>query len=346
MTLHIFNPGHDEALAAGTPYYTHTRAARALATSLWELPRLWGGQDALVLSPDALRHFSDWDKVERIEPWGWDAALVHHLRMAGAPSRLLPDSDTLDTLRHLSSRETSVRLLATLDKPTCVASAYLQRWNDVIDFAAEHKSVLVKAPWSCSGRGLVHLSTPPSDEERRRVENILRKQGAVAVETYLPRTADFAMEFVAEADGTVRFRGLSCFLTDSDGHYLGNLVASDEDILQRLAPFPFEQVKEQVRRGLERLLAGRYIGPLGVDMLQFRSPEGIALHPCVEINLRHTMGAVALSLLGGLPAGWPAALFSISQAPPTPCGAIRLCGAEGGLSAWLSPAENGHATNA
>ena len=43
---------------------------------------------------------------------------------------------------------------------------------------------------------------------------------------------------------------------------------------------------------LSRWLRARYVGPLGVDLLI--TPTGI--HPCVEINLRRTMGHVAVTL--------------------------------------------------
>lgn len=39
-------------------------------------------------------------------------------------------------------------------------------------------------------------------------------------------------------------------------------------------------------------------GPFGVDMMVVARPEadGFLLHPCVEINLRRTMGHVALTI--------------------------------------------------
>ena len=43
---------------------------------------------------------------------------------------------------------------------------------------------------------------------------------------------------------------------------------------------------------------GDYRGPFGIDMMVVRSEEceSVWLHPCVEINLRRTMGHVALAL--------------------------------------------------
>ena len=40
------------------------------------------------------------------------------------------------------------------------------------------------------------------------------------------------------------------------------------------------------------ILEGKYVGPFGVDMMIAEEK----LHPCVEINLRRTMGHVALAL--------------------------------------------------
>ena len=54
MTLHIFNPGHDEALAAGTPYYTHTLAARTLCDALWRLPSVWAETGDMVVNENRL----------------------------------------------------------------------------------------------------------------------------------------------------------------------------------------------------------------------------------------------------------------------------------------------------
>lgn len=43
---------------------------------------------------------------------------------------------------------------------------------------------------------------------------------------------------------------------------------------------------------------GAYTGPFGIDMMvvEGNAGKGFLLHPCVEINLRRTMGHVALSL--------------------------------------------------
>ena len=63
-----------------------------------------------------------------------------------------------------------------------------------------------------------------------------------------------------------------------------------------LSPAIIDQVRERICYHLKDMLQGRYQGPLGVDMMVISADEGFLLHPCVEINLRRTMGHVALAL--------------------------------------------------
>ena len=52
-------------------------------------------------------------------------------------------------------------------------------------------------------------------------------------------------------------------------------------------------IQEKICSELSPVFNGQYAGLFGVDMMVV-SPS--KLHPCVEINLRRTMGHVALSL--------------------------------------------------
>ena len=55
-----------------------------------------------------------------------------------------------------------------------------------------------------------------------------------------------------------------------------------------------DSVKQRI---VERLHLDGYVGPFGIDMMIVKHhPSSLSLHPCVEINLRRTMGHVALSI--------------------------------------------------
>ena len=55
-------------------------------------------------------------------------------------------------------------------------------------------------------------------------------------------------------------------------------------------------LKEICSAVLSQHIAARYEGPLGVDMMLVKTAQGIMLHPCIEVNLRRTMGYVALDV--------------------------------------------------
>ena len=312
MTLHLFNPSHDEALAFGAATYCPGSAARRMSELLWDLPRWWKeeGDEILRLPPDgSLRGVTspDWGRVERIMPWGWDAHIVRLLQRLGAPAHLLPATADLERWRQLSSRHTTVLMLKHLrtsiandsalqfmlpaDSWWCTTSEELQRAVECAGGA-----VFMKAPWSCSGRGVWRCEGEDHDKAFRRATAILQRQGAVEVEPAYTRVADLAMEYECEADGTLRFEGLSFFDTSSSGGYQGNMVATQEEIAARIAAYGICSVQQLqtaqsvVADALRQVLGGGYCGPLGVDMML--TPHG--LHPCVEVNLRMTMGRVAI----------------------------------------------------
>ena len=118
-------------------------------------------------------------------------------------------------------------------------------------------------------------------------------------EPYYQKVEDFALEFVA--DVKVRYVGLSLFETNGSA-YSGNIVASEERKRQMLGKYIDGTLLDELILRLEEALTiqlgGKYSGPLGVDMMVVAGGDDrpFRIHPCVEINLRRTMGHVALAL--------------------------------------------------
>ncbi len=330
MTLHVFNPSHDEALAAGTPYYTPTLAAKRMAEEQAFLPLFYAADGDAVVIPDACveripQQKADMPRVEwvawsalprflqknataltAIAPWGWNHHIAHRLHKAGVPEHLLPAAEQLDAIRRLSSRKSAVELLPLLraEIPHSIGSS---RWctseaetlSAIKDYGGK---AMLKAPWSCSGRGVFPVELPLSASLSGRLNRILTQQGAVEVEPLYERVLDFAMEFEAKNDGSVCFEGLSLFKTDARGAYLENIIAPDEVLAARIyaagCPCELSDVAEKLCSALPHVLKGQYAGPLGVDMMPVRSAGSVWLHPCVEINLRRTMGSVVIARRG------------------------------------------------
>ncbi len=323
VTLHIFNPSHDEALAAHSPYYYPSKIARHLANEWGALPMLWASENDYILLPDeAVKpeeaesnavHFirpSDlnaqlWNSIHSIQPWGWDALLVHQLRKVGAPNSLLPTEVQLDTIRQLSSRNSTTLLLPQLraallreDIPTVGQSVIATTLDEVMEFTAIHQRVMVKSLWSCSGRGVFQVGVSPTASVLGRIRRLLREQGAVEVEPLYDEFKNFALEFDALPNGRVSYVGLSLFTTSSTGGYTGNRVAS-QSVFEAELSVHFSYLSQLItiaEQVLTDYLQARYVGPLGIDMMLVSTPKGIELHPCIELNLRRTMGYVAWSV--------------------------------------------------
>jgi hypothetical protein len=131
---------------------------------------------------------------------------------------------------------------------------------------------------------------------------VVAQQGSVMVEPLYNKVRDFGMEFCADDSG-IHYLGLSLFHT-VNGAYEGNILATEmakREIISRYIPACLlDSVEQKITSSLD---LGNYRGPFGIDMMIVREdgtekPEegNCLLHPCVEINLRRTMGHVALAI--------------------------------------------------
>lgn len=337
---YVFNPDNDLALANGDANYLPPRTARRMAMDLAFLPAWYADEGDTVLLPDSDALYY-WEKTsvcnvphaqvewmtqketlpnQPLVPWGWNPALVKQMSLRGLADKHLPTQEQMRTLRHLSSRKTSVEVLEEImrnisDKYRLVGeSAYCTTEEEIARQVEAHPSTMLKAPWSSSGKGLRrgqgHYIPPLSGWCVRT----LQQQGAVVVEPLYRKVNDFAMEFYSTGNGdALTFVGYSRFVTDANGAYEGNVLATDEEIERELSTYVSREALHAVCAELQASLTSRigacYRGYVGVDMmicltstdkiehaidshLPFEE-QAYALHPCVEVNLRMNMGVVA-----------------------------------------------------
>ena len=310
--LYLFNPENDMALASGSPYYMAPASAKKMASDLSALPSWYAEEESGVWVSDVrqiewMREASrlspsvDWltdagADFDEVVPWGWSPALLHRLRTSGVPMAL-PQEEKVAELRRLSSRQVAVDLLPLLQmEGTMGESAWLTSVDEVSAFSSQYDKVLLKAPWSGSGKGIQPLSGLPDDNLSGWARRVIASQGGVVGEPFYNKVEDFAMEFYASG-GKVEFVGYSLFEADARGIYKENWLVSDEAIEHRLAKYVTQEVLVKVRQKLlvelPLLLGNAYQGYLGVDMMVCRVGEVYAVHPCVEVNLRMNMGVVS-----------------------------------------------------
>lgn len=326
MKLHIFNPEHEMALAYDKCNITLPHAIQEFKNNLSFIPALWADDGDCVLTDDipfALKALSRVRKphadvlflapmeikdvcFDEICPWGWDKSVKMQLIACGVDASLLPTDDLLLNIRELSGRQQTVSLLKILreniEALTCGESFFIVDLQDLQSALERYNHIVVKAPWSSSGRGVRYIEKGNTDVSTLGwIRNVIKSQGGIMAEPYYNKLRDFAMEFYSYGDGTVDYRGLSVFNTEK-GSYTGNLIASDsrkrEIISRYISDETLTVIKERIINYFSIQLKNVYRGPFGVDMMivQGNDGKGFLLHPCVEVNLRMTMGHVANAL--------------------------------------------------
>ncbi len=166
----------------------------------------------------------------------------------------------------------------------------------------EAGQVLFKAPFSHAGRGHLRVNHQ-SDPEKTRgwVRNTLAAHRGVVLEPWLDRVLDFSALYEMHADGRVTMLGLTHMENDAAGRFLGIRVGPKwgSVLNEELAAFVYGAsgmmriYQEVIPSKLASLLPG-YVGPLCVDALIHRKPDGsLVLKPVVELNVRTTMGRIA-----------------------------------------------------
>jgi len=302
MTLYVFNPEHDYALANNDPHFMAPASACRFADECASfLPFLANDEMFALFRPYAdEKNQIDFSRVTRIVPWGWDRLVCHQLIEAGAPETLLPSEQQLDSLRRLAHRRQTIPAMAFLrdrcpelqlpDSPVLLTSE-----QEVSDFVAQYHNVLLKSPFSGNGRGNLYAHGHCSDTLRRQTNGVIRRQGAVLGEQMYEVVQDFAMEFLCQG-GTTEFAGYSLFNTLHYG-YAGNVLLADRAIEERLSRWVDVLVLHQIRDLLTHYImnnvALHYEGYVGVDMFIYQKDGIFLLNPMVEMNLRMTMGMAA-----------------------------------------------------
>ncbi len=314
----LFNPENDLALAADVDHYTAPTLARKLRSDLALLPMWIAGDGSRIIAPateeneafiqqnkENLNALADIDiyKGENLVPmpWGWSRSVRNEFRWMGVEAAA--SDEFLDRLRQLSSRQTTVGMLTMLERSGISVPPmprFCKSADEVEQKVREFGDVVMKMPWSSSGRGVCRASAKEFSHYRTWVVGAIRKQSALLCEVWLDKVQDFAMEFYV-AQGKAEFFGYSVFFNTPQMSYDHAVVASTATLRKRIAALVGESVidavQESVAKCLEQMLPPEYEGYVGVDMMVYRNADGtLCVNPCVEVNLRTTMGVVSAAL--------------------------------------------------
>lgn len=246
-------------------------------------------------------------KLGGMRPWAWSPDAAELLRgNAGQVSPSVAWQWREAIPAEWLSKEIGVRLLERLgvvergDICRTVEAAMT-----VIISMLESGRVLVKGAFGCAGRDHLRVDAGEETQAGEWVTRVLADHGCVVVERWRERVADFSVLYEMD-DDKVDLVGMTVMENDERGRFLGSRVAPKWGSLldPEVAAFLYREAQvmdwyqEKIPTVLSEILPG-YVGPLGVDAMVFREVDGtLGWSPVVELNVRMTMGRVALELMG------------------------------------------------
>lgn len=214
----------------------------------------------------------------------------------------LPEPSDLPVVCH--SLETVHREIDRLLSPSTIPHSPISSSSN----SSNSPKVVVKMPWSSSGRGLLLFPNPDSAKKNDEVlSGMLNQQRFVTVEPWHEKLIDISFQFEI-AQGKVKYQGRTFLENDPKGRYVRNFLTEDIHIPTDVSRF-MEEHHEDIVTILEESLAQskystNYEGWIGVDVIIYRTENGLLkFHPMLEINGRFTMGAIALKLRNSLARG-------------------------------------------
>ncbi len=256
-------------------------------------------------------------EIGKLSPWGWSRA-AHRIL---TPLKKFCSDSFLDSSvaewrkshREFYSRRTSVLFLknfrARAESLDYISIPYtpivVNSVEQINKWMSENKTPYVfKTPWSSSGRGLYPvLSEQFVARSEVWVKSRLKQQKELIVEPWLKKVQDFSFQFYIYSGGRIGFLGVNLFEAGAEGNFEREYIGSPqkdkyEEALKCLPGNWIQETKDMLFSVLEEQGYERdYCGPVGIDGIIFKDEMAkIKVHPCIEINFRHSMGLVNLEL--------------------------------------------------
>lgn len=251
--------------------------------------------EILTTPEDFARH----PVFEEFRPWGFSRSAWTHLDTLQSEWRSPPRFPRGLHRDFLFSKAWWKRVLGgpgtVLDSESGV-DAWLE------EVRASTAAVIIKSDRGTSGRG--HLKLEPGFAEdpalRKKLLQRVLREGALVVEPYFSKVADFSVQYEILPGGkTIEFEP-RIFLTDKHFQYQGAVLGrGDAPGIPAMDCILREEARWRAihRKALEHLSGLGYAGPLGFDALVARTRDGrLEVVPVIEVNVRLTMGRVALEI--------------------------------------------------
>ncbi len=338
MTLYIFNPDTDLALANNRENYMPPARVKQMARELELLPLWYADSGSHILASPSrnnaeyianikrlfgieavcIKDSSQLQHIENIEimPWGWNVSLRKQLLNKGFSEKELPTLQELSQYRELSGRDKDTEILNSLQSGKIFTAEAIHKIERCREYAHKNPRCIFKAPWSGSGKGLFWCYGKYDEKSDGWCQRVIKEQGYVIATPIYEKLQDFALEYYSDGIGNISFVGYSLFKTNSKGAYQGNILQSHEQHRNTLSQYidlqELDATDFLLREKLSSAYACKYKGYIGVDMIICHTNNGNrSLHPCVEINMRMNMGVLSTIISNRFLSTNSRAIFSI-----------------------------------
>lgn len=256
------------------------------------------------------------ENISYLRPWGWSPAAHFYFRdiynNTSSEFKDTVNSKWADSFKEVYSRLTARDVLESIIKDSnsslypnideipqkCTSQEEVQVCVDSMD------RVLLKAPWSSSGRGLYLLEPNVITEVNKQwISGVLKNQKYVMAEIWKEKVCDLSFQYSVDSNGEISFLGTTSFETDSKGNYKGNYIHTESVWAKnpKLANFLQTDLLKEVNSNIimalrESVIPKQYYSCFGVDCMIYIEDDIYKIQPCIEINLRYNMGYLSMRL--------------------------------------------------
>lgn len=274
-----------------------------------------------------LEVLSRYKHLSELQPWGWSPKIRSNF--APLKDRLQKGSECLPWFEVLQDgklfahqlRRAYPWRLDSLSKKIEVFTDLesLQSRINALQFEFVQNNLkesiwVLKAPLGSSGHQQlkIDLCVNLSAVQLGWVAHVIKLQKAVILEPWVRKVMDLSVVGTVDRNGITRPWGVSRFITNERGHYLGTCLGHPYYGVSRELTRAFNsslaedgnqsEVKDRLLRSAvwvgSQLYQKGYFGPFGVDSFLYYADEGhdptkVELRSIVEVNIRWTMGHIA-----------------------------------------------------
>ena len=339
--IYLFNPTCEYAIANGKPSWQPNRLLTVMEGDLATLPLFFAKSDDIIIvkqtppseyteslkliginPPDFQLSYKLLNNYTNVVPkslgwllpWGWSPS-AHHLlsplkQYCSIDFLNSPASEWTPEKRNIYSKKFAVQvqravipqLPAEIMPVKEMEPEICKKKDDIIPLIQKWGKLIIKAPWSTSGRGLQPITKlPVVSQVWEKINGMIKQQGYVIAEPLLDKKLDMALQFKI-SKREIKYLGVSRFFTDNKGQYQGNFLNGWPDYADSETACFAEKLPAILINPLIKTLEifdlqKLYEGHFGIDLLIFcDNNKRLRVNPCLEINFRYNMGLLSLNL--------------------------------------------------